>query len=198
MSDAIIVGIVSPLVGALIYGFKKGVDYFIEKKKKKKDPIIANLTADKLIYEFLSEMLEKYNADRSYLIKFHNGGEYYTGNKIQKFSRSHEVVREGISSEKINLQNIHISLFPIWLETVINNKYFFTDIENMDDKYSEFYLKSLGIKSIINIPMYINDRLVAVFGLEWVCDNYELNFTKYQLLQKEIETLKVLIKNYNG
>ena len=80
--------------------------------KKNKDTLNEALKENTIVSEKLEKIRETHNADRAWIMQFHNGGNFYpSGKSIQKFSMCYESVDRGINSIQSSFQSIPISLF---------------------------------------------------------------------------------------
>lgn len=78
---AILIGLA---LAAFIYGL-------VSKFRKPKHPTLAHDVKFSLpIYNTLGDMLHIIRITRSFVLQFHNGNEYYSGQKIQRMTMSHE------------------------------------------------------------------------------------------------------------
>lgn len=73
------------------------------------------------IQEILTELRIKSGADRSLVIRFHNGGKFLDGSSIKKFSLTHESCSIGISETRDSRQDILISTFIEMLDCIIDD-----------------------------------------------------------------------------
>lgn len=84
--------------------------YIVSKLFKKKLPNIEKESkeVDSPIYDRLYELLFSYNAFRAYILQWHNGTKYYSGQHIQRMTMSHERNRPGFRSIKMEHDSIQI------------------------------------------------------------------------------------------
>jgi len=86
--------------------------YYLENKKKKKDPVGNALKHTVLVDEKLMDLRNDLDSCRVWVSQFHNGGNFYpTGASIQKFSIFYEALKPGAPGIKHIFQNIPVSLF---------------------------------------------------------------------------------------
>lgn len=86
--------------------------YYLENKKKKKNPVGNSLKHTVLIDDQIADLRTELDACRVWVCQFHNGGNFYpTGASIQKFSIFYETVKQGAVGIKHVFQNIPVSLF---------------------------------------------------------------------------------------
>lgn len=86
--------------------------YYLDNRRKKKDPVAASLKHTVVIDDQLKDLRDELDACRVWISQFHNGGNFYpTGTSIQKFSIFYEHIKQGGVSIKNTFQNIPVSLF---------------------------------------------------------------------------------------
>ena len=133
-------------------------------------PLLTKSIKDtKNVSDALKKLLNDLSADRVYICHFHNGGKYYTGKSQQKFSITYEVVSEGITlgwQEK----NVPCSLWAEALSQTIEDKFVYSDIEEIQDLSTVARLKAKGLKSIAWIPITGKSDLLMFVGVDWVKD----------------------------
>lgn len=177
---ALITSFIGPIV---VLAFK----YYLDKKSKQFDNIRDALQISQDIQHKIESIREDVNADRVWLVQFHNGGHFYpTGKSITKFSLVYETVNINIRSIQQNFQNIPVSLFSKTLNYLLENDAIqvpdcknepqggsLRHIEQDDVCKSSYYF---AIKSL-------EDRFIGVLGV---------NYTKVkrELTEEEINALK--------
>ena len=83
-------------------------------------------------------------------------------------SNSFEVCTNGISPEAHWLQNIPVSLYPIFLQQVMLKKMNYVDVNDIKEQTTRITLLKQGIKSIIISPYFDNGQFVAYIGCDYV------------------------------
>lgn len=78
------------------------------------------------INEDLAVLRNELNADRAYIIEFHNGGEFFSNKPRFRMSLTYEKVKSGISQEYHKLQNIDVTTHWDYL------KYLFSREEHIE------------------------------------------------------------------
>ena len=159
---AFITGIIGPILVRLI------INWF----EKKRDPLSEAFTYGEKVQEKLENLREEYNADRLYILQFHNGGYYYpTGKSIQKFSMFYEVVKDPKYSVRHTFQNIPVHLFSKSLKELADDDYIaITDYR--DATVATFGLKYIAEESG-NRSSYmftirnIDGKLIGIFGVDY-------------------------------
>lgn len=140
------------------------------KENKSRTQLMAQIQKDELIHFSLREIRRKYNADRVYIIQFHNGGNFYTNTPMQKGSVTYERNSDGLERITDKFQNILISNYNWILAETIAGKMFYTNIdEQIDDLPTMSLLKSYGNYAHSMVPIYDNSKnMVATMSLSWV------------------------------
>lgn len=182
---AFITGIIGPIIVRLI------IEWF----DKKKDPIKEALAFADKVSDKLEELKEDYNADRVYLLQFHNGGYFYpTGKSIQKFSMMYEVVSDSKFSGQQSFQNIPVNLFSKSLRELVQEDIIaITDYR--DEAVATYGLKYLaqenGIASTYLVSIKnIDGRFIGVLGVDY--------HTKTILTDDQLTDLQVLSSLIGG
>ena len=106
MSTEVIVAFITGIIGPILLLFiKNRMD-----KNKKPDIVKEALQVGELIMSKIEHIKDEFEADRVWIMQFHNGGHFYpTGKSIAKFSFIYEVVSMGTSSIQMNFQNIPVN-----------------------------------------------------------------------------------------
>lgn len=123
------------------------------------------------IISALNYVMEETEADRVYVMEFHNGEHYFSGRSQQKLSCTYETMSEGISSECHNMQNIRISNFHGLVQNIAEEKTFSCeDLEAYtEDIGFKSFLQGKGVKSIFARPIKtLNGKILGVICLEYV------------------------------
>ena len=100
-----------------------------DRKKKRYVGLDKNLYIDSQIYPILWDLLIKYRAIRVFIVQFHNGSSFYTGQSIQRMTVSHEVtVDRSIIDIRKTHDNVQISeMDHRILVDVKSQEYYFID-----------------------------------------------------------------------
>lgn len=191
----IITGIFSLIVALVSVWLKHHLD---SKKKIKDDEHYESLSNNDIdtmleIQKFLDEFRKKWNLDRIGIFQFHNGGKFFNGVPMKKYSQSFESVASGISSIKQLNQTILVTEHP-GLMKGLNEKDFF-DIDCSDPclDYIRGKLEQAGILQIINSPIRtLSGQLIGFLQIQ--CVKNKINISKE--LEEEIEDLVSNISGY--
>lgn len=182
---AFITGIIGPVIVRII----------IRWLEKRHDPLKEALTFAEKVSDKLEELKEDYNADRVYILQFHNGGYYYpTGKSIQKFSMMYEVVSDSKYSGQQSFQNIPVNLFSKSLKELVHEDIIAIP-DYKDETIATFGLKYLaqenGIASTyLTSVRNIDGRFIGVLGVDY--------HKKTILTQDQLTDLQVMSSMIGG
>jgi len=118
-------------------------------------------TFDQNIMEALADIGAYCGASRSYIFEF-RGAEAFMDN-------TYEWCAEDVRPEMDNLQNLPTTLFPWWMAHLRNGEIIYTrDISLLPQEASaeREILEPQGVKSIIVLPLTIQNRLIGFIGLD--------------------------------
>ncbi len=138
------------------------------------DLIDIHKDTDSKISKMLKSLLVHLDVDRTYIFQFHEQ------EKIT-FSNTYEFVREGISEEKDNLQNLQVKDFE-WFFSNLNAKEptIVSEVTNLPDRNFEKHLVEQGINALLIVPISSNTEVEGFLGIDMVSmkrqwQTYELN-----------------------
>ena len=150
-----------------LYLFKDDVSHVINTKLLKEDRVVTQLKGNILVNASLQDLMMQANADRAYIFRFHNGDKYYNGTHKNKFSCDYEVVRKGVARQAERLQDIPVTLYPKFIQSVINETMIYPDINEIDDIVTRSALTEQGIKGIAVAPYFRDGHLFAMIGIDY-------------------------------
>jgi hypothetical protein len=134
------------------------------------------------IFPTLWHLVVRFNASRCYIIQYHNGDTFYTGQSIQRMSISHEVVNphyDDAMSVKESNQNVTISnrMHHIQNQIITTGKYKIDTIWQLEDikGINEYvqqqligWMKMYRIGSLLYLKISNNkNQLIAILCMEW-------------------------------
>lgn len=145
-----------------------------------KDPVIKDTLQSRNVYKALEFLLTELDADRAYVIEFHNGNSYLSGRGQQKFSCTHEIVTEGTSRECIEMQEYKVSNYHSYISHLVDDgKFFSYNSDKLDDHAFSSLLHSKGVKSILNVPIKtLNGNIIGILGVDYV--KHVIDLTKIE------------------
>lgn len=139
-------------------------------RRKEKNCIIRENAQNANVYSALKYIMGEMQADRAYIMEFHNGDVYFSGRGQQKFSCTHEVVQEGISAECEFSQNHRVSNYHHYINQLVNeDTFFFETASDINDQPFYQMISKKGIQSIYNVSIKtLNGKIVGILGVDYV------------------------------
>jgi hypothetical protein len=173
-------------VGLVLYSYQPLISEVV--KKEINDPVKEDINNNVLIQQMLNNLMLKYKADRGYIFQFHNTIKYYDGSHRNHQSMTFEVCSNGVSREAQYLQNLAVSLYPVFLQDVLLDRMNYNDIDEIKEEATKINLKSQGIKSIYITPYFKNGKFVAYIGIDFVkkANEVEINKQEFKSITNEI------------
>jgi len=149
-----------------------------EKRLKKKiDPkaFESAYNIDGKVYPVLYHLLMVLKAQRVYIIQFHNGEHFYSGQSIQRYSISHEVVRPGASPLRRSYINIPITFRMHELIKQLKREGMtsttLADINEGDTHLKDFLLLYNSRSSFDYHITDINQRTIGILSIHFTVDD---------------------------
>ena len=201
MSIEIIVGVITVFISASVGPISvEWVKNWIESKKNiKNDPLKESLEINRLVIDRLESIKEIYNADRVWLIQFHNGGHFYpTGKSIQKFSMVYEQLKDGYQSCQYQFQNIPVSLCSRTIKKLYDGHHISSNSNgNNSAKYgiTNVISESQVTDSYMFPIITIKDTFIGVIGLDFK-HNTLLNEDNLRQIDIDIATIGGVLMDY--
>lgn len=166
---AFLTGVLGPIL--LVYVkhnlFRK--DKELEKRKR---DFRHSLEVQELINKSLNDLLQKYNLDRIWIAQFHNGGNFWPGNKsMKKMSMTFETTAPGIAADIMKMQNLPVSFLSPVLQKLTDKD--ITGITIDTDTEEDYALKSFwetrGVQTVYLFPIFcLESDFIGMFGVDFV------------------------------
>lgn len=189
-----LIGFVSGLLGTLVIFIKKILDKLADKIFEKKDEIVETLNVGKLVKDSLESLREEWGADRALLIQFHNGGHFFVGGSMQKFSVTYEEITPGHAPLYKVLQNIPLTN-AMWLTEMIGG-IAIPNVEKMTDVISRTFFEEFGVKCAIGAPLKHADKVIGIVMLQYIEKSCKFEDNVSQKLAEQCKNIPpLLIKN---
>lgn len=153
--SAIATGAFSVLVTLITVWSKHYLDKRNSEKKRKEDEQISTDDVDSMceIQEFLDNIKDKWDFDRVAIYQFHNGGKFFNGIAMKKFSLTYESISAGIARIKEQTQNVFVTEHPSLMRHMNSKDFFYINAEDPALDYQRDKIEELGILQLITVPM---------------------------------------------
>lgn len=182
----VLTGVVSAATAVL------GVWLKIKYDERKHKQLNYDPTLHSNVITALEFIMQETDADRAYILEFHNGEQYFSGRGQQKLSCTYESVNDGISVECQNLQNIRISNFHGLMNSISRQETFLCpDIEEYKgDLTFKSLLQSKGVQSMFARPIKtLNGKIIGILCLEYVKEKRKWGDDSEQFARKQARVI---------
>jgi hypothetical protein len=187
---AFLTGILGPVL--LVYVKHKLFRKDKEFEKRKKD-FRQSLEIQELINDSLNKLLQKYNLDRLWIAQFHNGGNFYPGNKsMKKMSMTFESTAPGIAADIMKMQNLPVSFLSPVLQKLTDSDItgITVDVYTEEDYALRSFWETRGVNTVYLFPIKcLESDFVGIFGVDFVKRDGFLTDEVYDQLRAEALTL---------
>jgi hypothetical protein len=166
---AFLTGILGPVLLVLVKHKLFSVNKDLEKRKK---DFRQSLEIQERINTSLNSLQSKFNLDRLWIAQFHNGGNFYPGNKsMKKMSMTFESTAPGIAADIMKMQNLPVSFLSPVLQklteedtTGIN-----IDVYTEEDYALRSFWETRGVQTVYLFPIKcLESDFIGIFGVDFV------------------------------
>jgi len=166
---AFLTGILGPVL--LVYVKHKLFRKDKDMERRKKD-FKHSLEIQELINTSLNNLLQKYNLDRLWIAQFHNGGNFYPGNKsMKKMSMTFESTAPGVAADIMKMQNLPVSfLSPVLQKLTDKDTTGITiDLDTEEDYALKSFWETRGIQTVYLFSIKcLESDFIGIFGVDFV------------------------------
>ncbi len=140
-------------------------------------------------------ILRSYNADRVSIYEFHNGGHNLQGVEFKKTSGTYEAVELEIKPIIKEMQNLPISINPLWSKLLATKTPIkVTSVNNLDDKFLKTYLDAQSIKTYYSMLLIdYGDSPIGFISLEFYHNERVLTEKEYNDFENTSIKISTLI-----
>jgi hypothetical protein len=160
MSESVLISIISGVtsitMAIITVVIKTWLDGRNAAKKAAEDETIHAEDLGEMIYiqEYVEKLRDEFQFDRVAICQFHNGGKFFNGRSMKKFSMTYEATALGIEKIKRNYQNVLVSEFPKMVAAILEKDFFIVDASNAAD-YPQMWREMIanGIVQSVKVPI---------------------------------------------
>jgi hypothetical protein len=120
----------------------------------------------------LNQLQIKYNLDRLWIAQFHNGGNFWPGNKsMKKMSITFESTAPGIAADIMKMQNLPVSfLSPVLQKLTDSDATGITiDVYTEEDYALRSFWETRGVNTVYLFPIKcLESDFIGIFGVDFV------------------------------
>lgn len=121
------------------------------------------------VQEYLDDFREKWKFDRIGVFQFHNGGKFFHGVPMKKYSQTFETVSHGVSKSKEHNQNVFVTEHPSLMKHLSEKEFFYIDADDPVLDYIRGRVTEDGILQIFSAPVRsLSGQLIGFIQLHTV------------------------------
>lgn len=157
------------------------IKHFLDAKKKTSDEEnyerISQHDIDSMleVQEFLESFRVEWELDRVGIFQFHNGGKFFHGIPMKKYSQTFEVVSHGVSKSKEHNQSVFVTEHPSLMKHLSEKEFFYIDAEDPVLDYIRGRVTEDGILQIFSSPIRsLSGQLIGFVQLHTVKDRIDV------------------------
>jgi hypothetical protein len=185
----LIIAFLTGIAGPVILTYVKHKLYVKTKEmKKKNDDFISAIETQELINKSLNQLQEKYNLDRLWIAQFHNGGNFYPGNKsMKKMSVTFESTAPGVAADIMKMQSLPVSFFSSILQKLNSGEQsVLTDVYSEEDYALRSFWQNKGTNAVYVFPIRcLEGGFIGILGVDLVKSDELLNDEIFNQLKNE-------------
>ena len=202
MSDWIEIGKMAAAVGA---GFLLGIPVILAsirklkcKRKSKEECFSASFyRIHSKVHECLTELRVITDCARAQIVQFHNGGQFFDGVSMKKFTLTHESLVRGIAGEGTTKKDLLLSMYIPLLTELKENSPHLRLVSNHELSYSKQVLETNNCISYMILPIRNGGLITGMVMCQW-CSWGKTDSVDEQIISASIlrarDTIEVLIK----
>jgi hypothetical protein len=136
------------MIAEIIAGVVKGLYDIVKNiiRSEKPESIQDHITKNAYIQRNLESLIQSVSAGRGYITQFHNGGYFYSGNPMQKFSCTYEAVNSWVNPIIDQLQNRLVSEYPAIHSALLSlGEYYIPDVSQLTDNATRQKFTDRGV-----------------------------------------------------
>jgi hypothetical protein len=173
--------------------------HYLETKKKNTEEKdyerISEKDIDNMIeiQNFLEEFRKKWNLDRIGIFQFHNGGKFFHGVPMKKYSQTFEATASGVSKVKEHNQSVFVTEHPSLMKHISECEFFSVEANDPVLDYLRERVTQEGILQISTAPIRtISGQLIGFVQFHTVKNKIEIA----EEIKEEVLELVAILSGY--
>ena len=190
----IITGLFSTIVALGSIWLKHYLDQRKKNSEESQYERISQQDVDSMleIQNFIDNFREVWNLDRVGIFQFHNGGKFFHGVPMKKYSQTFESVSHGVSKSKEHNQSVFVTEHPSLMKHLSEKDFFSVNAEDPVLDYIRGRVTEDGILQVASGPIRtLSGQLIGFVQLHTV--KHKIEFT-----EELEEAVTVLVSNLSG
>jgi enoyl-[acyl-carrier-protein] reductase (NADH) len=193
--EIIITGVFSLAVALGSVWLKGHMEERIKKREEKKHGTISENDVDNMIeiQNFLEDFRKKWGLDRIGIFQFHNGGKFFHGVPMKKYSQTFEATASGVSKVKEHNQSVFVTEHPSLMKHISECEFFSVDANDPVLDYLRERVTQEGILQISTAPIRtISGQLIGFVQFHTVKNKIEIT----EDIKEEVVELVSILSGY--
>ena len=190
----IITGLFSTIVALGSIWLKHYLDQRKKNSEESQYERISQQDVDSMleIQNFIDNFRQVWNLDRVGIFQFHNGGKFFHGVPMKKYSQTFESVSHGVSKSKEHNQSVFVTEHPSLMKHLSEKDFFSVNAEDPVLDYIRGRVTEDGILQVASAPIRtLSGQLIGFVQLHTVKH-------KIELTEELEEAVTVLVSNLSG
>jgi hypothetical protein len=183
---AFLTGILGPVLLVLV---KHKLFKQTKQLERRKTEFKQSIEIQDKVNTSLNQLQQKYNLDRLWIAQFHNGGNFWPGNKsMKKMSMTFESTAPGIAADIMKMQNLPVSfLSPVLQKLTETDVTGITiDVYTEEDYALRSFWESRGVQTVFLFPIKcLESDFIGIFGVDFVKRDGFITDEVYDCLRAE-------------
>lgn len=159
--------LITVLVTAAAY---KLVAWFKTRAESKPVNVARSMQSDQAVNDLLHQLRDDTTAGRAFVLRFHNGSDFFDGSPMKRLSCTHEVVAQGVSREIQRQQGVPISMFVPGIDQVLENDPKIRFVDKLPDSHFRAFKEQMCVVAYHLVPLYKDGRLLSGVLAIHYCD----------------------------
>jgi hypothetical protein len=169
----LLIAFLTGILGPVLLVFVKHKLFRANKQlERRKTEFKHSLEIQDKINTSLNQLQIKYNLDRLWIAQFHNGGNFWPGNKsMKKMSITFESTAPGIAADIMKMQNLPVSfLSPVLQKLTDTDTTGITiDVYTEEDYALRSFWETRGVNTVYLFPIKcLETDFIGIFGVDFV------------------------------
>jgi len=186
----LMIAFLTGILGPILLVFTKHKLFRSNKElEKRKTEFRQALQIQDKINSSLNTLQTKFNLDRLWIAQFHNGGNFWPGNKsMKKMSMTFESTAPGIAADIMKMQNLPVSfLSPVLQKLTDEDTTGITiDVFTEEDYALRSFWETRGVQTVYLFPIKcLESDFIGIFGIDFVKRDGFISDEVYDQLRAE-------------
>lgn len=126
--------------------------------------------ADQKIHDIVAALRERFDADRAYLSRFHNGDHYIDDSELLRKTRTHESVKDGLAYQSELYKGILLSSLPDEVRLAIDAGPSFFVVRDLPRGKFKWLCMQGGVRAGARAAVRKGGKIVGFVGVDFASE----------------------------